>query len=116
LQRFLSEVVLPPGVLPLADLRTALAKGAADVVFGWLREQRGAGWEAVEHRLREAGQRVATPEPAQWTEEGVRAIARVGEALQEPREGSPCDSDSIGGEGRATPRLEPSYARSAGGQ
>jgi predicted amidohydrolase len=85
LQRFLREVMLPPGVLPLADLRAALAKGAADVVFGW-REELGTGWANVEDRLREAGKRVATPEPAQWTEEGVRAIARVGEALQEPRE------------------------------
>src|SRR5262249_49084666 len=83
--RFTRDVVMPPRVLSLADLRTALAKGAADVVFGWLREQRGVGWEAAEHRLREAGKRVAAPDRAEWTADGVRAIARVGEVLQEPR-------------------------------
>src|SRR5262249_15410679 len=86
LQRFTREVVLPPELLALPDLRAALAKGAADVVFGWLYERRGVGWEAVENRLREAGRRVATPNPVEWTSEAVRAIARLGEALQEPRE------------------------------
>jgi WD40 repeat protein/predicted amidohydrolase len=86
LHRFTREVILPGDQLPLADLRAALAKGAADVVFAWLRERRGGGLEMVETRLREAGQRIATPAPSLWTTAGVRVLGTIADALQEPPE------------------------------
>src|SRR5262249_293156 len=77
-------VMLPPEVLPLPDLRATLARAAANVVFGWLRERRSRGLTAVEERLRTAGKEAETPDKAVWTEAGVQALAAVLEAGQEP--------------------------------
>lgn len=68
LARFIREIVLPDTVLPMGALRPALAAGAADVVFEWLREHRGVGYEHVERRLREAAGEIVAPDPAEWTE------------------------------------------------
>jgi hypothetical protein len=89
LSRFTREVLLPADVLPLPYLRAALARGAADTIFGWLRERRSSGLEEVELRLREAGKPASSPDPGSWMEEGVHALAAVTEALREPKEATP---------------------------
>jgi WD40 repeat protein len=68
------DVVVPAGVLPLAALRAAMAKGAADAVFAWMKERRGGGLDEVERRLREAGEVVKAGDAGSWTREGATAI------------------------------------------
>src|SRR5262249_3306854 len=57
IRRFTGEVGVPEGVLPLGEVRRAMAAGAADAVFEWMKrpEVRAAGFGEVEARLREAG-------------------------------------------------------------
>jgi WD40 repeat protein/predicted amidohydrolase/energy-coupling factor transporter ATP-binding protein EcfA2 len=95
LHRFTREVLLPADLLPLPALRVALARGAADVVFTWLRERRGGGLEAVEERLRQAGKSIPAPSPSTWTPDGLRAFAAVAEAVQEPRETKAPETASV---------------------
>ena len=68
------EVVVPAGVLPMPALRAGMAKGAADAVFGWMKERRGGGLEEVERRLREAGEAVKVGDAGAWAREGAAAI------------------------------------------
>ena len=84
LRKFTREIVLPPELLPLAPLRQALARGAADVVFAWLREGHRSGLEVVESRLRQAARSLENLDPASWTADGLRGLALVSEAVHEP--------------------------------
>jgi WD40 repeat protein/predicted amidohydrolase len=95
IRRFTREVLLPAEVLPLPAVRAALARGTADVVFGWLRERRGGGLDEIETRLREAGQAVAAPDPQCWTDGGVRAIRELIESIREPSDGSSADATDV---------------------
>ncbi|WP_438029227.1 eIF2A-related protein [Sorangium sp. So ce233] len=56
IRQFTREVVVPADVLPLDDLRAAMAGAAADVVFAWMTERvaREARFTEVEARLRKA--------------------------------------------------------------
>src|SRR5208337_257216 len=76
--------LLPPELLPLNPLRQALARGAADVVFAWLREGHRDGLEVVESRLRQAARSLENLDPASWTPDGLRGLALVSEAVHEP--------------------------------
>jgi predicted amidohydrolase len=84
LRRFTREILLPPELLPLTPLRQALARGAADVVFAWLREGHRSGLEGVESRLRQAARPLENLDPASWTAGGLRGLALVSEAVHEP--------------------------------
>ena len=84
LRTFTREIVLPPELLPLNPLRQALARGAADVVFAWLREGHRDGLEVVESRLRQAARSLENLDPASWTADGLRGLALVSEAVHEP--------------------------------
>ncbi len=100
-RRFTREVVLPAGVLPLEALRAALARGAADSVFEWLKELRGAGIDEVEARLRRAGQSIARTGAGTWTLEGMAAVDAVAE---EVRERAPAASGAPRGPASVPPR------------
>ena len=50
-RRFTREVLVPPGVLPLADLRAALARGAADAIREWSIRLRIVGLDDVLKQL-----------------------------------------------------------------
>ena len=84
LRTFTREIVLPPELLPLNPLRQALARGAADVVFAWLREGHRDGLEVVESRLRQAARSLENLDPASWTADGLRGLALVSEAVHAP--------------------------------
>ena len=92
IRRFMREVLLPAEVLPLPAVRAALARGAADVVFDWLRERRGGGLDEIETGLRKAGQAVAAPDPQSWTETGRRTLDRLVDAVREPAETGPAEA------------------------
>lgn len=79
IRQFTREVVLPEGLLPLAEVRRAMAAGAADAVFAWMKraEVRAAGFGEVEARLREAGGK-----GAEWSKEAEGAIAAVVQAVR----------------------------------
>jgi predicted amidohydrolase len=81
IRQFTREIGLPKGLLPLADLRAAMASGAADVMFGLLagREARSAGLMDVEERLRA----VVNEHKAagMWTNDGLSAFAAVAQAV-----------------------------------
>ncbi|MBL9102329.1 MAG: pentapeptide repeat-containing protein [Myxococcales bacterium] len=83
LRKFTREVVLPPNLLPFSALRLALARGAGDQVFAWVREHTGSGMAEVEERLRTASASLAAPDSATWTEEGVQALRAVQAAMVE---------------------------------
>jgi len=84
LHKYLREVVLPPEVLPLELIRAALARGAGDVVFGWLREERTNALVAVEQRLREGADKSSIDEP-QWHPAALSAMQALHDAVQEPK-------------------------------
>ncbi|MFO7565126.1 MAG: pentapeptide repeat-containing protein [Enhygromyxa sp.] len=81
LRQFTREVVLPESALPLEWLRKAWADGAAQLVFEWMGEHRGAGLEQVEQRLREAGRATQALDPELWTEQGLAAMRATREAV-----------------------------------
>lgn len=82
IRQFTREIVLAKELLPLADLRAAMAGAAADVMFGWLagREARTAGIVEVEERLRA---RVDEHRSAgTWTNDGLSAFSAVAQAVR----------------------------------
>lgn len=80
IRQFTREVVLPEGVLPLGEVRRAMAAGAADAVFEWMKrpEVRAAGFGEVEARLREAG----AGEGAAWSKKAEGAAAVIAQAVR----------------------------------
>ncbi len=82
---YLAEVILPADVLPLPLLRSALARGAAQVLESWLLEEGGSALGEVYRRLRSAGRASELPDPP-LTDPAKRAIANVVQRLQVPRE------------------------------
>ena len=82
IRQFTREIVVPGEVLPLHDLRTAMAGAAADVVFQWLtqREARAAGFTEVEERLRKAVE--ATRHSGPHTSEANSAFGAVAQAVR----------------------------------
>ncbi|XXY21232.1 pentapeptide repeat-containing protein [Sorangium sp. So ce216] len=82
IRQFTREVVVPAEVLPLEDLRAAMAGAAADVVFAWMaqREAREAGFTVVEARLRKAVD--AKRGAGEWTSDGVAALGAVADAVR----------------------------------
>ncbi|WP_433935863.1 pentapeptide repeat-containing protein [Sorangium cellulosum] len=98
IRQFTREVVVPADVLPLEDLRAAMAGAAADVVFAWMaqREARDAGFADVEARLRKAVD--AKRGAGEWTRDGIAALGAVAQAVR----GAP-ESDDSGQAERAAP-------------
>lgn len=80
-RRYLREVEMPPEALPLTGLRAAMAAGAAEAIFEWQKEFRGAGLEATRERLERAGRAAADLDPAEWTEAGRKAMAAASRAV-----------------------------------
>jgi predicted amidohydrolase len=83
LAKFTREIVLPPDVLPLSDLRSVLALATADVFDAWTHEHRGTGLTEVEERLRTAGQKAATLDSAEWTDAGKAVASDVRSVFRE---------------------------------
>ncbi|WP_437959880.1 pentapeptide repeat-containing protein [Sorangium sp. So ce119] len=82
IRQFTREVVVPADVLPLDELRTAMAGAAAYVVFAWMteREAREAGFAEVEARLRKAVD--ARRGAGEWTSEGAAALGALAQAVR----------------------------------
>jgi hypothetical protein len=57
LRRYTYDVPLPANVLPLPALEAAMAQGASDALFEWMKDWRGGGVDEVEQRLRKRGKR-----------------------------------------------------------
>ena len=77
LQKYLREIVLPPNILPLGDLRCLMASAASDVMDHWSHELRGSGLAEVEERLRKGGQPVVAPNPAEWSSSARETLDSV---------------------------------------
>jgi uncharacterized protein YjbI with pentapeptide repeats len=80
-RRYLREVEMPPEVLPLTGLRAAMAAGAAEAIFEWQREFRGAGLEPVREHLERVGRTTADLDPGEWTDAGRKAMAAARRAV-----------------------------------
>jgi WD40 repeat protein len=83
LRQFTREIVLPAGVLPAHALRAALARGAADEVFAWLKiaDARAAGFGEVEARLRGESEKIVS-EASSWTRAGMEAFGAVSRSVR----------------------------------
>ena len=81
LRQFTREIVLPKEILPLGDLRAAMASAAGDVMFGLLagREARSAGLAEAEERLRAFVNEHKSA--GTWTSDGLLAFAAVAQAV-----------------------------------
>lgn len=84
IQQQLREVVLPPTLLPLAELRAVLARAAQEQVSGWLRLHPDRGLEALEAKLCAAGRAMTAPDPSRWTTAGLAAVRAAHEAVFSP--------------------------------
>ncbi len=94
LQRFTREIVLEPGVLPLPLLRQAMARGAAEQMFDWMRKKSGGGLEEVETRLRKASADIEARATEMWTDEAWKSVVRVRSQIFERNE-SPAPAPTV---------------------
>jgi hypothetical protein len=77
LKAFLRDVVLPPEVLPLEALRSALAAGASEAVFDWQKEHSRSGLAQLRAKLHQAGALAQAPSPDEWTEPARGALSSL---------------------------------------
>ncbi|MCB9756582.1 MAG: pentapeptide repeat-containing protein [Myxococcales bacterium] len=76
-ERFTREVVLDASLLPLPILREAMARGAADQLFDWMRHREGGGLEEVESRLRKGSPLLEKRASGMWTDAAWSHAASV---------------------------------------
>lgn len=86
LRRFTREVRLPKEAIPLPEVLSAIARGACDTVFEWMKDDRArAPLASAEQALRTAAKAVAQPASGSWTDDAASAAATVSDAVREPQ-------------------------------
>lgn len=83
IRQFTREIVLPPDVLPFWALSAALARGAADEVFDWLKlkEARSAGFGEVEALLRGEAEKIIA-DASSWTRAGMETLGTLAQSVR----------------------------------